>query len=176
MMLFTGWRWQTTRLCTSCELILNTSTAPLATPSTPSLLSGQPVSSTKWLHLGHILERHVCRSQDVCVVCTDVNTTWKCGNYCFIATCSLALRSNSLELAHIRWHLLARMLAVGSHLLELTKINSHLPALLELAHNLSHSLARPLAGTISHSLELTHTLALAGAHYNRLARTRSHAC
>jgi len=61
------------------------------------------------------------------------NNFFKCGNYSCIETCSLALHSNSLELAHTLSHSLTLVrLPVGSHYLTLEKTHSHS---LALAHN-----------------------------------------
>jgi len=78
--------------------------------------------------------------------------TRKCDNYCCTATCSLAMRSNSLEVSHS---------PTGSHYLAQDRTCSHWLALARACQN-SFTLARPQLASI-HS----HLLALP------LARTRS---
>jgi len=93
--------------------------------------------------------------------------TRKCGNCSCIATCSLALRSNSLELAHT----LSRspeLIYIPSpslvHLLARTRLN---------ALELTDSFSCPLSRTRSHSLALvvgSHSLELVYFLSNSLSR------
>jgi len=113
--------------------------------------------------------------------------TRKCGNYICIATCSLALHSNSLELAHTFSYSIARSLAhLNSHSTELAPTLALAHAcqnFFALAHSRSstcwltfswtcwNSLILPR--TRSCSLELTYTCSRLPACWLAVTRTRS---
>jgi len=100
------------------------------------------------------------------IKCGWLKRTRKCGNCYCSAKCSLALRSNSLELAHTREHLLA-----------LARTLLH-PLAFARPSVGSHSLARPLARTILHSIELANTLShsLELAHFLTNSLELAHRC